>query len=109
MISIPEGVDDGSVDLDELERLLRLPAYSVNSGRMRIGAFSAASNFTGLVADVDLISLLLHRHGALAFFDYASRAPYVKIDMNPPPHPAWDNRAGRMMTTMTISLIPRHP
>ena len=52
---------------------------------MRIGAFSAASNVTGLVADVDSISSLLHRHGALAFFDYASGAPYAKMDMNPPP------------------------
>ena len=109
VISIPERVDDGSVDLDELERLLRLPAYSVNSGRMRIGAFSDASNFTGLVADVDSISSLLHRHGALAFFDYASRAPYVKIDMNPPPHPAWEDGVWGMMTTATNSLIPHRP
>jgi selenocysteine lyase/cysteine desulfurase len=29
------------------------------------------------------IARLLHRHGALAFFDYAACAPYVGIDMNP--------------------------
>ena len=27
--------------------------------------------------------MLLHTHGALAFFDYATAAPYVRIDMNP--------------------------
>ena len=109
VILIPERVDNGSIDLDKLDRLFRLLAYSVHSGRLRIGTFSAGSNVTGLIADVDSISSLLHQHGALAFFDYASGAPYAKMDMNPPPHPAWDNRAGQMMTTMTISLIPRHP
>ncbi len=90
VVTVPErygdGDDyDGSVDLGELDRLLRLPEYSSSSGRLRAGAFSAASNVTGIVADVDSISALLHRHGALAFFDYASGAPYAKMDMNPPP------------------------
>jgi selenocysteine lyase/cysteine desulfurase len=85
VISVPECVDDGSVDLIELERLLRLPRYGTSSGRLRIGAFTAVSNVTGLIADVDSISILLHRHGALAVFDYASGAPYVKMDMNPSP------------------------
>ena len=75
----------GQVDLAELERLLNLPRYSSDSGRLRIGAFTAVSNVTGLIADVDRISITLHRHGALAFFDYASGAPYLKMDMNPNP------------------------
>lgn len=29
------------------------------------------------------INILLHTYGALAFWDYAAAAPYVKIDMNP--------------------------
>ncbi|KAK1746329.1 sulfurtransferase-related protein [Skeletonema marinoi] len=53
--------------------------------RLRMGAFSAVSNVTGLIADVDAIAIILHRHGALAFFDYASGAPYVKMNMNPNP------------------------
>lgn len=48
-----------------------------------IGCFSAASNITGILADVDTITVMLHKHGALAFWDYATAAPYVKIDMNP--------------------------
>lgn len=43
------------------------------------------SNVTGLIADVDRIAIALHRHGALAFFDYASGAPYLRMDMNPNP------------------------
>ena len=91
VVTVPERSDDGSVDLGELDRLLRLPEYSPSSGRLRAGAFSAASNVTGIIADVDSISALLHRHGALAFFDYASCAPYAKMDMNPPPSPAGED------------------
>lgn len=28
---------------------------------------------------------MLHKYGALAFWDYATAAPYVTIDMNPKP------------------------
>ncbi len=50
---------------------------------IKIGAFSAASNVTGVCTAVDDVSILLHQHHALAVFDYATAAPYVKIDMNP--------------------------
>jgi selenocysteine lyase/cysteine desulfurase len=72
--------EDGGIDLVDLERLLQLPAYQ---GRMRIGSFSAASNVTGMISPVHEIARLLHRHDALAFFDYAASAPYVEINMNP--------------------------
>jgi hypothetical protein len=29
------------------------------------------------------VAILLHRHGALALFDYAAAGPYLPIDMNP--------------------------
>ncbi len=73
--------DDGGVDLGHLEALLESPEYQ---GRLRIGSFSAASNVTGRRTPVHEIAALLHRHGAIACFDYAASAPYVKIDMNPP-------------------------
>lgn len=72
--------DHGGVDLEHLESLLQDPAYQ---GRLRIGSFSAASNVTGMITPVHEIAALLHRHDALAFFDYAASAPYVSIDMNP--------------------------
>ncbi len=71
---------DGSVDLAHLERLLQDPQYA---GRLRIGSFSAASNVTGMRSPVREIAALLHRHDALACFDYAASGPYVDIDMNP--------------------------
>ncbi len=73
--------DDGGIDLDHLERLLGQPEYQ---GRLRIGTFSAASNVTGMRSPVHEIAGLLHRHDAIACFDYAASAPYVEIDMNPP-------------------------
>jgi selenocysteine lyase/cysteine desulfurase len=72
----------GQIDLQHLEALLRDPQYE---GRQLIGSFSAASNVTGMRSDVRRIASLLHRHGAIACFDYAACAPYVDIDMNPEP------------------------
>ena len=70
---------DGRIDLELLgEELAR---YA--SRPLKIGSFSAASNVTGIVSDTRAIATLLHRHGALAFFDFAAAAPYVEIDMNP--------------------------
>ncbi|KAG1709780.1 tRNA-cytidine(32) 2-sulfurtransferase [Nymphon striatum] len=79
VIRIPE-TSHGLVDAHILEKnLLEYKAY----GRQMIGCFSAASNITGTITNVDEISSLLHKHDALALWDYASAAPYLKIDMNP--------------------------
>lgn len=48
-----------------------------------IGSFSAASNITGILTDVPSVTIMLHKYGALAFWDYAAAGPYVEIDMNP--------------------------
>ena len=69
---------DGRVDVKHLERELRRHA----DRPLKIGTFSAASNVTGIGSDTDGIASLLHRHGALAFWDFAAAAPYVAIDMN---------------------------
>jgi selenocysteine lyase/cysteine desulfurase len=69
---------DGRIHLPELER--RLQEYAARP--LRIGSFSAASNVTGVVTDTPAISRLLHRHGALSFWDFAAAGPYVEIAMN---------------------------
>ena len=68
---------DGHIDLDDLER--RLVEFSARP--LRIGSFSAASNVTGIITDTSAISTLLHKHGALSFWDFAAAAPYVGIAM----------------------------
>jgi selenocysteine lyase/cysteine desulfurase len=83
-VSVVRLDDDGGIDLGHLEERLRA---SDGSGRLRIGSFSAASNVTGRLSPVADIAATLHRHGALACIDYAASAPYVGIDMNPPPRP----------------------
>jgi selenocysteine lyase/cysteine desulfurase len=70
---------DGHIDLEALET--QLLAYVDRP--LRIGSFSAASNVTGIVSDTAGIARVLHRHGALSFWDFAAAAPYVDIDMAP--------------------------
>jgi len=70
---------DGRIDEEHLER--ELEAY--RDRPLKIGSFSAASNVTGIVSNTSALSATLHRHGALAFWDFAAAAPYVGIDMNP--------------------------
>lgn len=70
--------ENGRPDKAQLERLL----IEHKDRPLRIGSFSAASNVTGIGAGTREISSLLHKHGALAFWDFAAAAPYVKMDMN---------------------------
>lgn len=83
MVYIDEG-PDGHIDLAHLEQKLREYSTSVEfKGRNRIGCFTAASNVTGTLIDTDSITILLHKYGALSFWDYATAAPHVTINMNP--------------------------
>ncbi|KAL3661675.1 hypothetical protein V7S43_013434 [Phytophthora oleae] len=77
-VQIPEA-EGGGLDLQELERQLQRH----QNRPLKIGSFAAASNLTGMLVDVDKVSKLLHKYGALACWDYATCAPYVEIDMNP--------------------------
>jgi selenocysteine lyase/cysteine desulfurase len=67
----------GHIDLSELEQRLIEHADRPR----RIGSFSAASNVTGILTDVEAVASLLHRHGALACFDFAAAGPYRDIRM----------------------------
>lgn len=75
------GLDqDGGVDFDHLAKALADPAFA---NRRKIGAFSAASNVTGMRTDVARLAQLLHAHDAILCLDCAASAPYLPIDMNP--------------------------
>jgi selenocysteine lyase/cysteine desulfurase len=78
VVEIPED-RDGRIDLDALGRALGEHA----ARPLKIGSFSAASNVTGILSDTRAISVLLHRHGALSFWDFAAAAPYLDIDVSP--------------------------
>ena len=46
-----------------------------------IGAFSAASNVTGILSDVIAVTRALKSYGAKVIWDYAGGGPYLKIDL----------------------------
>jgi selenocysteine lyase/cysteine desulfurase len=68
---------DGHIDLEQLEAEL----IAHQDRGLLIGSFSAASNVTGIISDTHGIAKLLHRYGALSFWDFAAAAPDVAIDM----------------------------
>ena len=67
------------IDLKELERNL----IQYKDRPLKIGSFSAASNVTGVKTETKKVSSLLHKYGALSFWDYAAAAPHAEINMNP--------------------------
>lgn len=69
----------GGPDLDALDRALA----GAPDEALLLGAFSAASNVTGILTDVGAVTAALKRHGALAVWDYAGGGPYLPIAMQP--------------------------
>lgn len=76
IVAIPED-DSGHIDEHALE--VELKRYADRP--LKIGSFSAASNVTGILTDTHRLSDLLHRYGALSFWDFAAAAPYIPIEM----------------------------
>ena len=77
----------GLLDIEDLRRKVSREEYA---GRVRIGAFSAASNVSGVKTPVREVASILHAAGALAFFDFAAIAPYAAMDMRPGPDAVFD-------------------
>ncbi len=69
----------GIVDLAALEELL----HRYRDRPLKIGAFSACSNVTGIATPYHAMAKLMHRAGGVAFVDWAASAPYVALDMHP--------------------------
>ncbi|WP_226661089.1 aminotransferase class V-fold PLP-dependent enzyme [Microbulbifer aggregans] len=76
VITIPQD-GEGGVNLEALQEALD----KYRERPLKIGSFSAASNVTGIRTAVDAVTRLLHKHGALSFWDYAAAAPYVDINV----------------------------
>ena len=69
---------DGSLDLDDLLRLL-----GEHAGRIALLAVSGASNVTGVVQPVHLLAEMVHAVGGRILVDAAQLAPHRPIDMRP--------------------------
>lgn len=69
---------EGGPDLAQLDAALK-----ATDGTLVICALSAASNVTGIIADVPAITRLVKKAGAKMLWDYAGGAPYLSIQMSP--------------------------
>ena len=78
VVIIPPG-KDVKFDLNELESALKKYA----NRKLKIGAFTAGSNVTGVILPVHEMAKMMHAHGGYCFVDYAATAPYVDMDMHP--------------------------
>ena len=70
---------DMTVNIGSLEKALEKYKHR----ELKIGAFSACSNVTGIFPPFRDLARLMHKNGGFAFADYAASAPYVDIDMHP--------------------------
>ncbi|MBX3581057.1 MAG: aminotransferase class V-fold PLP-dependent enzyme [Rhizobiaceae bacterium] len=78
LIELPEAADGGP-DITAFQAALDGAA----PGRRVVCAFSAASNVTGITADVARITRMANAAGARVIWDYAGGAPYLKISIQP--------------------------
>lgn len=73
----------GRPDWRALDALLSQPEHRDRA--LKIGTFSAASNVTGILSEVDELARVMHDHGGYACFDYAAAGPYLPVDLHPDP------------------------
>ncbi|CAF1470223.1 unnamed protein product, partial [Adineta steineri] len=73
-----QGILDKAVLEEKLQHFSKL-------NKRIICSLNAASNISGILTDVEAISTLVHEHSGFVLWDYATAAPYVKIDMNSSP------------------------
>ena len=71
--------EDGLVEVESLSK--KLSQYK--SRKLKIGAFTAASNVTGIEPPYYELAKIMHQNGGYCFVDFACAAPYIKIDMHP--------------------------
>ena len=71
--------DQGLIDCNNLETLLK----QHKDRPVKIGAFSACSNVTGIQTPYYDLAKVMHQHGGVCFVDFAASGPYVPINMHP--------------------------
>jgi selenocysteine lyase/cysteine desulfurase len=71
--------EDGLIDLQNFRDMIEI----YKDRKLIIGAFSAASNVTGIEPPIHELAKIIHSANGYCFIDYACAAPYVNIDMHP--------------------------
>ncbi|KAG0494405.1 hypothetical protein HPP92_005399 [Vanilla planifolia] len=103
------GIDaDGLVDMEALELQLASMKYS---NRPKLGSFSACSNVTGIIADTRALSRLLHKYGAYACFDFATREEegYDAIFLSPHKFPGGPGSPGILVMHEALYKLRSFP
>lgn len=67
------------INLEHLEELL----IQYKDRKLKIGAFTACSNVTGILTPYYKLAKLMHQHQGICFIDFAAGAPYLEINMHP--------------------------
>ena len=76
VIEIQEGSQGGPCKKHLIQVL-----KNVASAEIIVGAFSAASNVTGFMTDVNGVTSILKTYSAIAIWDYGCGAPYMSMSM----------------------------
>ena len=71
--------DEGLVDLNDLT--VQLEKYK--NRKLKIGAFTACSNVTGIRTPYHQMAKMMHENDGFCFVDFACSAPYEDINMHP--------------------------
>ncbi|MCK5856347.1 MAG: aminotransferase class V-fold PLP-dependent enzyme [Bacteroidales bacterium] len=74
-----EAGDDLLVDLDKLRKTVE----QYKDRELKIGAFTACSNVTGVETPYHEMAQIMHENEGLCFIDFAASAPYVDMNMHP--------------------------
>lgn len=70
---------DGFMDFEDFEKRLK---SAVKSYKKIICSFSAGSNVTGILTDIDRVVGIAKKYKSIVCFDYAGCGPYTTIDMS---------------------------
>ena len=62
---------------------LRKEIVKYKNRKLKIGAFTACSNVTGIEPDYYELAKIMHENEGYVFIDFAGSAPYVDINMHP--------------------------
>ncbi len=78
LVVVPPG-EDLLIDLNNLRDCLE----KYKDREFKIGAFTAASNVTGIHTPYHKMAELMHEYSGICFVDFAAAAPYTEINMHP--------------------------
>jgi selenocysteine lyase/cysteine desulfurase len=72
--------ENGLIEVENLKIILE----KYQNKKLKIGAFTACSNVTGIKTPYHHLAKIMHENGGYCFVDFACSAPYTDIDMHPP-------------------------